>query len=61
MSCCDQSTARVPDADISRRSLFKGAALIGKRHSGGAIQSRRGAGQADQACLLQPVAVRGAV
>ena len=28
MSCCDQSTARVPDADISRRSLFKGAALI---------------------------------
>jgi NitT/TauT family transport system substrate-binding protein len=29
MSCCDESTARVPDTDVSRRSLFKGAALIG--------------------------------
>jgi NitT/TauT family transport system substrate-binding protein len=28
MSCCDESTARVPDTDVSRRSLFKGAALI---------------------------------
>jgi NitT/TauT family transport system substrate-binding protein len=28
MSCCDESTARVPDADVSRRALFKGAALI---------------------------------
>jgi NitT/TauT family transport system substrate-binding protein len=28
MSCCDQTTARVPDIDVSRRSLFKGAALI---------------------------------
>ena len=28
MSCCDETTARLPDADISRRSLFKGAALI---------------------------------
>jgi NitT/TauT family transport system substrate-binding protein len=28
MSCCDQTTARVPNTDVSRRSLFKGAALI---------------------------------
>jgi NitT/TauT family transport system substrate-binding protein len=28
MSCCDESTARVPPTDVSRRSLFKGAALI---------------------------------
>jgi NitT/TauT family transport system substrate-binding protein len=28
MSCCDESTARVPDTDVSRRSLLKGAALI---------------------------------
>jgi len=28
MSCCDESTARVPDADMSRRALFKAAALI---------------------------------
>src|SRR6267154_2010756 len=28
MSCCDETTARVPDADVSRRSLFKGTALI---------------------------------
>jgi NitT/TauT family transport system substrate-binding protein len=28
MSCCDQTTARVPRFDVSRRSLFKGAALI---------------------------------
>src|SRR6476661_1335576 len=28
MSCCDETTARVPDTDMSRRSLFKGAALI---------------------------------
>src|SRR5881394_1531148 len=28
MSCCDESTARVPDRDVSRRSLFKGAALV---------------------------------
>jgi NitT/TauT family transport system substrate-binding protein len=27
MSCCEQTTARVPDIDVSRRSLFK-AALI---------------------------------
>jgi NitT/TauT family transport system substrate-binding protein len=28
MSCCDKTTARVPQFDVSRRSLFKGAALI---------------------------------
>src|SRR5882757_7747960 len=28
MSCCDETTARVPDVDVSRRSLFKGAALM---------------------------------
>jgi NitT/TauT family transport system substrate-binding protein len=28
MACCDESTARVPDTDVSRRSLFKGAALV---------------------------------
>src|SRR5215510_12954233 len=28
MSCCDETTARVPPSDISRRSLFKGAALV---------------------------------
>jgi NitT/TauT family transport system substrate-binding protein len=27
MSCCDESTARMPSIDVSRRSLFKGAAL----------------------------------
>src|SRR5437016_11142546 len=28
MSCCDEATARVPATDVSRRSLFKGAALV---------------------------------
>ena len=28
MSCCDEGTARVPNAEVSRRSMFKGAALI---------------------------------
>ena len=28
MSCCDETTARVPPTDVSRRSLFKGVALI---------------------------------
>jgi NitT/TauT family transport system substrate-binding protein len=28
MSCCDETTARVPDSEVSRRSLFKGAALV---------------------------------
>src|SRR6266850_3781690 len=28
MSCCDETTARVPDTDLSRRALFKGTAVI---------------------------------
>src|SRR5215470_15128299 len=28
MSCCDETSARVPDRDVSRRALFKGAALV---------------------------------
>ncbi len=28
MGCCDETTARVPDRSVSRRSLFKGAALV---------------------------------
>jgi NitT/TauT family transport system substrate-binding protein len=27
MGCCDETTARVPDTKVSRRSVFKGAAL----------------------------------
>ena len=28
MSCCDETTARVPDIRVSRRAMFKGAALV---------------------------------
>jgi NitT/TauT family transport system substrate-binding protein len=28
MSCCDETTAHVPDTDVSRRSILKGAALV---------------------------------
>src|SRR5262245_34522757 len=28
MSCCDETTARVPDTDVSRRAMLKGAAVI---------------------------------
>ena len=28
MGCCDETTARVPDTDVTRRTLFKGAGLI---------------------------------
>ena len=28
MSCCDENTARVPGIQVSRRSLFKGAAFV---------------------------------
>src|SRR5260370_21941553 len=28
MGCCDETTARVPDRSVSRRSLFKGVALV---------------------------------
>src|SRR5215207_887420 len=29
MSCCDENTARVPNTDVSRRSLLKGASILG--------------------------------
>ena len=35
MGCCDETTARVPDTDVSRRSLFKGAGLIATAFSAG--------------------------
>ena len=35
MGCCDETTARVPDTDVSRRSLFKGAGLIASVLSAG--------------------------
>jgi NitT/TauT family transport system substrate-binding protein len=28
MNCCDETTARVPDSNVSRRAMFKGAALV---------------------------------
>jgi NitT/TauT family transport system substrate-binding protein len=28
MSCCDETTARVPPTDVTRRALFKGAAVV---------------------------------
>jgi ABC-type nitrate/sulfonate/bicarbonate transport system substrate-binding protein len=28
MSCCDETTARVPGIEVSRRAMFKGAALV---------------------------------
>ena len=28
MSCCDETTARVPRFDLSRRSVLKGAVLV---------------------------------
>jgi NitT/TauT family transport system substrate-binding protein len=28
MGCCDETTARVPDTDVTRRLLFKGAGLV---------------------------------
>jgi NitT/TauT family transport system substrate-binding protein len=46
MGCCDETTARVPDTDVSRRSLFKGAGLIASvlpaaRPIGAAAQGRQ--------------------
>ena len=35
MGCCDETTARVPDTDVSRRSLVKGAGLIASVLSAG--------------------------
>src|SRR3989454_9496106 len=46
MSCCDEATARVPDADVSRRTLLKGAALVASvipvaRPTGSAAQGKQ--------------------
>jgi NitT/TauT family transport system substrate-binding protein len=44
MSCCDETTARVPPTDLSRRSLLKGAAVVASVLPGGApaiAQGRR--------------------
>jgi NitT/TauT family transport system substrate-binding protein len=49
MSCCDESTARVPDTDVSRRSMFKGAALIAGALP--ALRSTRSEGQGKQITL----------
>jgi hypothetical protein len=42
MSCCDESTARVPDTDVSRRSVLKGAALIASVVPGASPASAQG-------------------
>lgn len=42
MSCCDETTARVPPTDLTRRSLLKGAAVISSVLPGAAkAQGRR--------------------
>src|SRR2546423_12560309 len=46
MGCCDEPTARVPDTDVSRRSLFKGAALVASVIP--AVRSTRAAAQGKQ-------------
>ena len=43
MSCCDETTARVPDTNMSRRSLLKGAAVVAS-----VIPARSAQGQAKQ-------------
>ena len=35
MGCCDETTARVPDTDVSRLTLFKGAGLVASVFSAG--------------------------
>src|SRR6476659_1571706 len=46
MSCCDETAARVPDTDVSRRELLKGAALVASvvpiaRPAGSAAQGKQ--------------------
>ena len=46
MSCCDETTARVPSTDVSRRSMLKGATVIASvipavRPGDAAAQGRR--------------------
>src|SRR5262245_15591151 len=43
MSCCDETTARVPDTNVSRRSLLKGAAVVAS-----VIPARSAQGQGKQ-------------
>jgi NitT/TauT family transport system substrate-binding protein len=43
MSCCDETTARVPPTDVSRRSLLKGVAVIASVIPAG--QSAQGQGR----------------
>ena len=43
MSCCDETTARVPDTNMSRRSLLKGAAVVAS-----VIPARSAQGQGKQ-------------
>jgi NitT/TauT family transport system substrate-binding protein len=42
MSCCDETTAKVPETDVSRRSVLKGAALAAAIVPG-ALPTRAGA------------------
>jgi len=49
MSCCDQTTARVPGTDVSRRALFKGAALVASVVP--AVRPARSAAQTKQVTL----------
>ncbi len=49
MSCCDQTTARIPDTDVSRRALFKGAALVASIVP--AVRPARSAAQTKQITL----------
>src|SRR5882672_11504280 len=41
MSCCDETTARVPPTDLSRRTLLKGAAVIASVLPGAATAQGR--------------------
>jgi sulfonate transport system substrate-binding protein len=42
MSCCDETTARVPPTDVSRRSILKGAAVIAAVVPGAARSEAQG-------------------
>src|SRR6476646_3534412 len=42
MSCCDETTARVPPTDVSRRSVLKGAAVVASVLPGGAPATAQG-------------------
>ena len=59
MSCCDETTARVPPTDVSRRSLLKGAAVVASILPGGAPATAQS--QPNQDRLLQPALVRRAL